>query len=75
MRDSVYKHTDNLAIYYRFQITCYLMCRNVSNAYILAARNDRTNDLRRVLQEAERVGNEQIKNACLKRLTTKKNLL
>lgn len=51
------------------------MCRNVSNAYILAARHDRTNDLRRVLQEAERIGNEQVRNACLKRLTSKNVLL
>ncbi|CAK1552248.1 unnamed protein product [Leptosia nina] len=53
------------------KISCYLICHNVSNAYILAARNDRTNDLRRVLQEAERIGNDQVRNACLKRLTTK----
>ncbi|XP_075982566.1 zinc finger FYVE-type containing 26 spastizin [Anticarsia gemmatalis] len=53
------------------KISCYLVCRNVSSAYILAARHDRTNDLRRVLQEAERLGNEQVRNACLKRLTSK----
>ncbi|KAG6461690.1 hypothetical protein O3G_MSEX012782 [Manduca sexta] len=53
------------------KISCYLVCRNVSSAYILAARNDRTNDLRRVLQEAERLGNDQVRNACLKRLTSK----
>lgn len=53
------------------KISCYLVCRNVSNAYILAARNDRTNDLRRVLHEAERLRNDQVRNACLKRLTSK----
>lgn len=53
------------------KISCYLVCRNVSNAYILAARNDRTNDLRRVLDEAERLRNDQVRNACLKRLTSK----
>ncbi|CAH4031831.1 unnamed protein product [Pieris brassicae] len=53
------------------KISCYLTCHNVSSAYIMAARNDRTNDLRRVLQEAERIGNDQVRNACLKRLTTK----
>ncbi|XP_041969101.1 zinc finger FYVE domain-containing protein 26 homolog [Aricia agestis] len=53
------------------KISCYLACRNVSNAYILAAKHDRINDLRRVLQEAERLGNEQVRNACLKRLTAK----
>ncbi|XP_045502943.1 zinc finger FYVE domain-containing protein 26 homolog isoform X1 [Colias croceus] len=53
------------------KISCYLICHNVSSAYILAARNDRTNDLRRVLQEAERLGNDQVRNACLKRLTSK----
>ncbi|KAM3962427.1 zinc finger FYVE-type containing 26 spastizin [Aphomia sociella] len=53
------------------KISCYLVCRNLSSAYILAARHDRTNDLRRVLQEAERLGNDQVKNACLKRLTSK----
>ncbi|XP_053613986.1 zinc finger FYVE domain-containing protein 26 [Plodia interpunctella] len=56
------------------KISCYLVCRNVSNAYILAARHDRCNDLRRVLQEAERLGHDQVRNACLKRLTNK-NLL
>ncbi|XP_059053416.1 zinc finger FYVE domain-containing protein 26 homolog [Achroia grisella] len=53
------------------KISCYLVCRNLSSAYILAARHDRTNDLRRVLQEAERLGNDPVKNACLKRLTSK----
>ncbi|KAJ0173711.1 hypothetical protein K1T71_010860 [Dendrolimus kikuchii] len=53
------------------KISCYLTCRNVSSAYILAAKNDRTNDLRRVLQEAERLGNDHVRNACLKRLTSK----
>lgn len=54
-----------------FQISCYLVCRNVSSAYILAARNNRTNDLRRILHEAERLGNDQVRNACVKRLTSK----
>ncbi|CAG4931957.1 unnamed protein product [Parnassius apollo] len=53
------------------KISCYLVCRNVSSAYILAARHERTNDLRRVLHEAERLGNDQVRNACLKRLTSK----
>ncbi|CAG9789219.1 unnamed protein product [Diatraea saccharalis] len=53
------------------KISCYLTCRNVSSAYILAARNDRTNDLRRVLQESERLGNDHVRNACIKRLTSK----
>ncbi|XP_026489637.2 zinc finger FYVE domain-containing protein 26 homolog [Vanessa tameamea] len=57
------------------KISCYLVCRNVSSAYILAAKHDRTNDLRRVLQEAERLGNDQVRNACLKRLTSKNLLL
>lgn len=56
---------------YVFQISSYLVCRNVSSAYILAARHERTNDLRRVLQEAERLANEQVRSACLKRLTSK----
>ncbi|XP_060805069.1 zinc finger FYVE domain-containing protein 26 homolog isoform X2 [Amyelois transitella] len=56
------------------KISCYLVCHNVSNAYILAARHDRTNDLRKVLQEAERLGNDQVRNACLKRLTSKNML-
>ncbi|XP_045776573.1 zinc finger FYVE domain-containing protein 26 homolog [Maniola jurtina] len=53
------------------KISCYLVCRNVSSAYILAAKHERTNDLRKVLHEAERLGNEQVRNACLKRLTSK----
>ncbi|KAL4709848.1 hypothetical protein ACJJTC_000335 [Scirpophaga incertulas] len=53
------------------KISCYLTCKNVSSAYILAARNDRPNDLRRVLHEAERLGNDHVRNACLKRLTSK----
>ncbi|OWR53816.1 hypothetical protein KGM_204158 [Danaus plexippus plexippus] len=53
------------------KISCYLVCHNVSSAYILAARHDRINDLRKVLQEAERLCNEQVRNACLKRLTSK----
>ncbi|XP_045537728.1 zinc finger FYVE domain-containing protein 26 homolog isoform X2 [Papilio machaon] len=56
------------------KISCYLTCRNVSSAYILAARHERTSELRRVLQEAERLGNDHVRNACLKRLTNK-NLL
>ncbi|VVD06035.1 unnamed protein product [Leptidea sinapis] len=55
------------------KISCYIICHNVSSAYILAARHDRTNDLRRVLQEADRLGNDQVRNACLKRLTSKKS--
>ncbi|XP_048486112.1 zinc finger FYVE domain-containing protein 26 homolog [Plutella xylostella] len=53
------------------KISCYLVCRILTTAYILAARHDRGNDLRRVLHEAERLGHDQIRSACLKRLTTK----
>ncbi|XP_049877451.1 zinc finger FYVE domain-containing protein 26 homolog [Pectinophora gossypiella] len=53
------------------KISCYLVCRNVSSAYILAARHERTNDLRRVLQEAERLSNEHVRSACIKRLTSR----
>ncbi|XP_063539448.1 zinc finger FYVE domain-containing protein 26 homolog [Cydia strobilella] len=56
------------------KISCYLLCRNVSNAYILAARHDRTNELRRVLHEAERLGHDQVRSACLKRLTAKSTI-
>ncbi|CAH2247489.1 jg27964 [Pararge aegeria aegeria] len=57
------------------KISCYLVCRNVSSAYILAAKHERTNDLRKVLHEAERLGNDQVRNACLKRLTSKNVLV
>ncbi|XP_028160138.1 zinc finger FYVE domain-containing protein 26 [Ostrinia furnacalis] len=56
------------------KISCYLVCRNVSSAYILAARADRTSDLRRVLHEAERLPHDQVRNACLKRLTSRQPL-
>ncbi|XP_073950567.1 zinc finger FYVE domain-containing protein 26 homolog [Choristoneura fumiferana] len=60
-------HVTSLTI----KISCYLACRNVSSAYILAARHERANELRRVLHEAERLGHDQIRNACLKRLTSR----
>ncbi|GBP79999.1 Zinc finger FYVE domain-containing protein 26 homolog [Eumeta japonica] len=50
------------------KISCYLECRILTTAYIMAVRHERTNDLRRILHEAERLGNEQVRNACLKRL-------
>ncbi|KAJ2953249.1 hypothetical protein O0L34_g829 [Tuta absoluta] len=52
------------------KISCYLACRNVQSAYILAARHERTKELRRVLQEAERLNNHTVRAAALKRLAT-----
>lgn len=56
------------------KISCYLECRILSSAYILAVRHERDADLRRILHEAEKLQNDQIRFACLKRLSSKTNM-
>ncbi|XP_063235572.1 zinc finger FYVE domain-containing protein 26 isoform X2 [Bacillus rossius redtenbacheri] len=50
------------------KISAYITCRQLKSAYLLAVKHNRLSDIRRILHEAERLGQTKIKQICLKRL-------
>ncbi|XP_069671907.1 uncharacterized protein Sptz isoform X2 [Periplaneta americana] len=50
------------------KITAYIECRQLKSAYLLAVKYNRLEDVRRILHEAEKLGQTKIQQICQKRL-------
>lgn len=50
------------------KIQAFITCGQLKSAYLLAVKYERLEDIEKILQEAERMGQSAIKNICLQRL-------
>ncbi|KAK3912489.1 Zinc finger FYVE domain-containing protein 26 [Frankliniella fusca] len=50
------------------KIQAFISCGQLKSAYLLAVKYERLEDIEKILEEAERLGQSAIKNICLKRL-------
>ncbi|XP_066995944.2 uncharacterized protein Sptz [Anabrus simplex] len=50
------------------KVTAYIECKQLKSAYLLAVKHDRLGDVRRILREAEHLGQTAIRKICQKRL-------
>lgn len=51
------------------QINCFILTGQLKSAYLLAVQHKRVHDIRRILREAERTNQIQIKKLCEKKLS------
>lgn len=51
------------------KINAYIECKQLKCGYLLAVQHNRNNDIRRILREADKLNQPQIKAICIKRLT------
>jgi len=54
------------------KIRCYIYANQLKSAYLLAVQNDRINDIRKILRQAELTNQPQIKKLCEKKLAISK---
>lgn len=52
----------------KVKIRCYINTNQLKSAYLLAVQNERINDIRKILRQAELTNQTQIKKLCEKKL-------
>jgi zinc finger FYVE domain-containing protein 26 len=57
------------------QISSYIESRQLKAAYLLAVKHQRTQDIRKILKEADRLGQNAIRSICTKWLKQTQNSL
>lgn len=50
------------------KVMCYIYTNQLKSAYLLAVKNDRINDIRKILRQAELTDQKQVKKLCEKKL-------
>ncbi|OAD56884.1 Zinc finger FYVE domain-containing protein 26 like protein [Eufriesea mexicana] len=56
------------------KINAYIECRQLKSAYLLAVKHSRAQDVRKILKESDRLGQNAIKKICIKWLQQKSKL-
>ncbi|XP_063709984.1 zinc finger FYVE domain-containing protein 26 homolog [Culicoides brevitarsis] len=54
------------------KIMCYIYTNQLKSAYLLAVKNDRINDIKKILRKAELIDQKQVKKLCEKKLLLSK---
>lgn len=55
------------------KVMCYIYTNQLKSAYLLAVKNDRINDIRKILRQAELTDQKQVKKLCEKKLALTKS--
>lgn len=55
------------------KVMCYIYTNQLKSAYLLAVKNDRINDIKKILHQAELTDQKQVKKLCEKKLALTKS--
>lgn len=61
-----YKNLIYFLKFFFFQINAYIECKQLKAAYLLAVKHSRVQDIRKILKESDRLGQNAIKTICIK---------